>query len=174
MAEPITRDDAKRQLSIVGTAEDTLIDDAIVDARGWIEDYTGLILTRRVVTEALPKFTSKLSAWPIISIDSVGYVDAGQSETTLGSSSYLQFIGRRPASMSARSWPSIYPGSAVSVTMIAGFATPEDIAAFSPNIMRAMRVLVAGFYMDREGGEVFAKAEASAKRLCRSFRRWSV
>lgn len=47
MAEPITLDDAKRQLRIDGSDDDEFLETAISDARGWIEDYTGLISTLR-------------------------------------------------------------------------------------------------------------------------------
>lgn len=174
MVEPITREQAKAQLRVTSSAEDTLIDDAIIDARGWIERYTGLVLTCREVVEALHDFGSPLRAWPIVSIDSIQYLDDAQAEAALDVSAYFAQIARRPARLTARSWPTIYPGSTVTVTMMAGFADPAAIIAFSPLIMRAMRILVAGFFLDRRGGDVFTKAEESAKGLCRDFRRWIV
>lgn len=168
MAEPIDLADAKRQLEVVGSAEDALITDAIVDARGWIEGYTGLILTRRTVTEVLPSFSHRLRAWPITSIDAIAYVDANGQAATLPADSHFDQIALRPASLVAPSWPKIAVGSMVSVTMTAGFATPAAIKEFSPKIMRAMRILVAGFYRDREF--IAPEVEKSAKNLCRDFR----
>lgn len=172
--EPIDLPDAKRQLEIVDVNEDDLISDAITDARGWIEGYTGLILKRRTVTEVLSSFCGILKAWPIVSIDSVGYVDASRADVTLAADAYFAQIAARPARLVAASWPAIYPGSQITVTMTAGYDSPDAIKEFSPKIMRAMRILVAGFYHDREGGDVFVKAEKSAKNLCRDYRRWTV
>ena len=168
MAEPIDLADAKRQLRVRGDSEDQTIRDAIVDARGWIENYTGLILTRREVIEALPCFTSDIRAWPIASIDSVSYIDHVLADAEL--QTFTPLIARRPARLAAASWPSTYSGSAITVTVTAGFATADEINAFSPKIMRAMRVLVVGFFNDREGGDVAKSAIEYAKDLCRSFR----
>jgi hypothetical protein len=34
--------------------------------------------------------------------------------------------------------------------------------------------MLTAYYEDREGGDLFCKAEASARRLCRRHRRWSL
>lgn len=174
--EPITLEDMASQLRLDDSeaSEDLFLQRAIVDARGWVESYTGLILTRRQVTQAIPCFTATIHAWPIISIDSVAYVDAARQEVTLPEADYFAQIARRPAALVARSWPSIYGSSTVAVTMTAGFEGAAAINAFSPNIMRAMRILIAGMYADREGGSIFQEAEKSALRLCRSSKRWTV
>ncbi|WP_416463194.1 head-tail connector protein [Sphingomonas sp. VDB2] len=174
MAEPITLEDARRQLNICDVEDDAFLTDAIVDARGWIEGYTGLILTRRTVTKVLPSFCDALKAWPIVSIDNVAYVDTSRADAVLASDAYFAQIAARPARLVATSWPAIYPASQITVTMTAGFASPADIKEFSPKIMRAMRILVAGFYHDREGGDVFVKAENAARGLCRDYRRLCV
>ncbi|MEO7468517.1 MAG: phage head-tail connector protein [Sphingobium limneticum] len=174
MAEPIDLDDAKRQLRVLSNDENTFIESAIVDARGWIEAYTGLILTRREVTEVVPSFARQLRAWPIASIDEIAYVDSDGQSATLGADAYFAQIARRPASLVAKSWPSLACGSMVTVAMTAGFESPEAITAFSPNIMRAMRVLVAGYFRDREGGALAQQSEKYAKGRLRNFRKWQV
>lgn len=174
MAEPITLDDAKRQLRIDGSDDDEFLETAISDARGWIEDYTGLILTRRPIVEVLPSFCAKLRAWPIVSIDSVTYLDGDQVERMVSESDYFAQIARRPAALTSQKWPAVFSGSTVEVTMTAGFATPAAINEFSPNLMRAMRILVAGFYADRETAGLSGAVAASARNLCRNFRRWAV
>ena len=174
MAEPLSLDQAKAQLRVLDDEEDAAITSAIVDARGWIEDYTGLILTRREVVEVVPAFGDRLRAWPIASIDGVAYLDTAGVETILPTVDYFAQIARRPARLSATAWPSIYGGSTVEVTMTAGFATPEAVEAYSPNLMRAMRILVAGFYNDRETGGLAGDVDVAAKRLCRNLKRWTV
>ncbi|QPI73928.1 head-tail connector protein [Sphingobium sp. Cam5-1] len=174
MVEPIELADAKQQLRVLSDDENASIQNAIVDARGWIESYTGLILTRREVVEVLPCFDGMLSTWPIVSIDAVTYLDTSQQEVVFPEQDYFAQIARRPARLSSKLWPAIYNGSTVEVTMTAGFASPEAINAFSPNIMRAMRLLVAGFYADRETGGLAGDVEIAAKRLCRPFKSWRV
>lgn len=174
MAEPISLEDAKRQLRVLSTDEDAFITSAIVDARGWIENYTGLVLTRREVVEVLPCFGAQLSTWPIASIDAVTYFDTDGQEVILQEAEYFAQIARRPAYLTAGGWPTVRDGSPIEVTMTAGFATPDAVSAFSPNLLRAMRILVAGFFSDREAGGLAGDVEIAAKRLCRSFRRWRV
>jgi uncharacterized phiE125 gp8 family phage protein len=174
MAEPISLEDAKRQLRVLSTDEDAFITSAIVDARGWIENYTGLVLTRREVVEVLPSFSAQLSTWPIASIDAVTYFDTDGQEVILQEAEYFAQIARRPAYLTAGGWPTVRDGSMIEVTMTAGFATPDAVSAFSPNLMRAMRILVAGFFSDRETGGLAGDVEIAAKRLCRPFRRWRV
>jgi hypothetical protein len=59
-------------------------------------------------------------------------------------------------------------GSDIDVTFTAGFADPGDI----PQVLKqAMLVMLTAFYEDREGGEMFAASEASAKKLCRRWKR---
>ncbi|WP_397586675.1 phage head-tail connector protein [Sphingobium fuliginis] len=174
MAEPIDLEAAKAQLRILSNDEDGVVSSAIVDARGWIEDYTGLILTRRAVTEVISSFDAALSTWPIVSIDAVDYVDIDGAEQTFPDTEYFAQIAKRPARLSAAAWPRLLTGSTIAVTMTAGFATPDAIQLFSPNIMRAMRILVAGFFNDRETGGLAGDVEVAAKRLCRSLKRWTL
>lgn len=170
--EPLTLVDAKRQLGVVGSHDDVLIADAITDARGWIENYTGLILMRRQVVEIRPSFNTTLSAWPIVSIDSVHAYDADEQEVAMASGDVIAQIVKRPARITVKPSVAFQTGDLVKVTMTAGFTSASDINAFSPNIMRALRILVAGFYRDRE--VLAPEVEDSAKRLCRNFRRWQV
>lgn len=174
MAEPLSLEQAKAQLRILGNDDDVLLNDAIADARGWIESYTGLTLTRREVIEVQRCFGDKLSAWPIASVDKVAYVDAAGQEAELPPTAYLAQLGKRPACLLANSWPRIRPGSFVEVTMTAGFASPAAVAAFAPNLVRAMRLLVASYFEDRATGGLSGDVEIAAKRLCRNFKRWSV
>lgn len=174
MAEPLTLEQAKAHLRILDNSEDDVIASAIEDARGWIENYTGLILTQREIVEVVSGFGEALRAWPVAAITSVGYVDGSNQAATLAPTAYFAQIGQRPARMTAVNWPAIYSGSKVRVTMQAGFETPDAVKAFSPNIMRAMRILVAGYYNDRETGGLSGDVETAAQRLCRNLKRWSV
>ncbi|GLT00124.1 hypothetical protein GCM10007897_15080 [Sphingobium jiangsuense] len=93
MAEPLTLEQAKAQLRVLDEDEDDLIGAAIVDARGWIENYTGRSFAEIVGDDEVP-----------------------------------------------------------------------------PVLLRAMRLLVAGFYGDRETGGLAGDVEVSARRLCGRFK----
>lgn len=177
--EPITLEQAKAHLKLPdsSTSEDLVIESAIADARGWIEDYTGLVLVRRQITQTISGFARTLRAWPIISIDSIRYRGRDGVDAVLPGNTYFAQITRRPASVLQATgivWPSLYPGSAVIVTATAGFADANAINAFSPNIMRAMKVLLSEYYDNRGAPELSEHAENVAKRLCRSKKQWSV
>jgi uncharacterized phiE125 gp8 family phage protein len=174
MAEPITLDQAKAHLRVDGDDEDQLISDAIVSARGWVERYTGLVLTRRAVREALPSFGYRIRAWPVVSITSVGYIDPWRAARTLTADSYTLDAGGRPARLLASSWPRHLRNSRIVLEMQAGFDSASAITDFDPVLMQAMRQLTAGFFYDRETGGIAGSVEEAAKDLCRPLKNWTV
>lgn len=95
MTEPLTLDEAKAQLRVTGDDDDALIEAAIADARGWIENYTGRTIDELTGADGPPR-----------------------------------------------------------------------------TLLRAMRILVAGYYQDREAGSLGTEAEASARRLCSNLKMW--
>jgi uncharacterized phiE125 gp8 family phage protein len=173
MAEPFTTAEAKKHLRVDSSADDTLIADNIVAAREWAEDYTGLILTRREVTEQISQFAAqtKLRAWPIDAAEPVSlvYRDSVGIEQTIADATMRAVA--RPAVLypaAAARWPLASTVSgAIDVTFTAGFATPADIPGV---IKQAMLLMLTAFYDGREG-ELFDVAEAAAKRLCRRHKR---
>ena len=54
-------------------------------------------------------------------------------------------------------------GTITTVTVRAGYESPDDVPR---DLRRAMLVLIGAYDADREGGDILAKAEASARRLC--------
>jgi hypothetical protein len=63
----------------------------------------------------------------------------------------------------ATAWPRTVGGiGTITVTYTAGFTDPADVPE---PIKQAMFVLVAGYYADREGGDVAKAAEKSAKAI---------
>ncbi|KMS54717.1 head-tail connector protein [Sphingobium cupriresistens] len=174
MAEPIALEQAKAQLRVDGDDEDQVIRDAIVSARGWVERYTGLVLTRRAIREALPAFGYRLRAWPVVSITSVSYFDPWRAAHTLDADLYMLDASSRPARLLASSWPRYLLNSRVTVEMQAGFADAAAINEFEPVLMQAMRQLLAGFYHDRETGGLAGAVEDAARDLCRPLKTWTV
>lgn len=176
MAEPISTAEAKKHLRVDSSADDTIIAGNIVAAREWAEDYTGLILTRREVTEQISQFAAqtKLRAWPIDAAEpiSVVYRDAAGVEQAIVGAEVRAIA--RPAVLypaAATRWPFANSVSGpIDVTFTAGYADPAGIPA---TIRQAMLLLLTAFYDGREG-ELFDIAEAAAKNLCRRHKRRSL
>jgi len=150
-------------------SRDSEIFDFIEDAAAWVEEYTGHILVARDVVEHFDSFERiRLKAWPIKpdAVVGIGYSPGAGAATNLygariASSSrpavVLPAVGTR--------WP--VGASGVTVLVRAGYEAADEVPA---NFRRAMLILISAYDSDREGGDVFAKAEASARRLCRWFR----
>ena len=64
-------------------------------------------------------------------------------------------------------WPSVAAGTPVTVTYRAGYENGDEVPR---NIRRAMLLLIGAYDEDHEGGDIFTKAEAAARRLCGSLR----
>lgn len=179
MAEPITLEQAKQhlRLSVSDTSEDAVIDSAITDARGWVEDYTGLMLSNRNIRETISGFGDTLRMWPISEIFAVQYRDTAGSEVELPADAYFMQAAIRPAllfSLGGAAWPALYPESRITIFARAGFVNAEEINNFSPNLLRAMKVLITEFYDNRGAPELSPAATDAAKRLCRSKKRWAI
>lgn len=174
MALPVALEEAKRQLKVEDdeTDQHDEIEDFIRDAAAWVEDYTGHILEARDVTEHFSGFRPvSLRAWPIApnAVPAVKYVGPDGQDVTVDSVR-LQ-VDTRPARIGpsvGSFWPFIDSRQLFSVTVRAGYEHPDDVPR---RLRRAMLVLIAAYDADREGGKIFAEAEATAKRLCSRFRR---
>lgn len=169
---PVTLVEAKAQLQMDGDdSRDAEIAGFLKDAVDWVEKFTGQILDAREVTEQFRGFKAvELRAWPIDAgaVPGVAYVDAaGAPVSVIGARLDLS---RRPARIlppSGSFFPFRDSDQLFTVTIRAGY----EPGAFIPgNFRRAILVLVAAYDADREGGDVLAKAEASARRLCDGFR----
>ncbi|NVD43481.1 phage head-tail connector protein [Qipengyuania atrilutea] len=166
MALPVSLDDAKRQLKFTDASQDELVADYILDAASWVEEYTGHLLEPREITERFASFTRlRLSGWPIVG-GPVAVKTLTSTGETVVDGAWLYAVSR-PGSVlpaSGTHWPRLLDGEMVEVSYTAGYADPADVPR---NFRRAMLLLITAYETDREGGEVFQKAEATAKRLCR-------
>ncbi len=172
MAIPVTLEDARHQLQMAAddTARDDEITGFIADAAAWVEDYTGHVLEPRDVTEQFSSFDQiAFRAWPIAAaaVPIVTYASGNVAATQV--TAVRPVVTSRPVRIVpwiGERWPRLTPDS-ITVTIRAGYA-PGDVVP--RNIRRAMLVLIAAYDGDREGGELFQKAEATARRLCGSLR----
>lgn len=172
MGFPVTLPDARRQLRLEADDETRDLDLLawIADAAAWVENYTGFILAARDITEQFRGFAAvELSAWPIkpIAIAAVGYNDAdGVPVAAVGTLDAT----RRPARVGPPVgifWPFRSTDQLFTVTIRAGY---EDTDIVPGNFKRAMLMLISAYDQDREGGDLFQKAEQSARMLCGPFR----
>ncbi|WP_159981912.1 MULTISPECIES: head-tail connector protein [unclassified Novosphingobium] len=173
MALPVTLEEAKRQLKVEDdeTDQNDEIEDFIRDAAAWVEDYTGHILEAREVVEHFNGFSPvSIRAWPIAdtSIPVVTYTPAGGVPATQNARTDLTERPAKVAPVVGAFWPFIDSRQAFTVTIRAGYEDPNEVPR---GLCRAMLVMIAAYDADREGGKIFADAEAAAKRLCRRFKR---
>jgi uncharacterized phiE125 gp8 family phage protein len=174
MAIPVTLADARLQLKMEpdDTSRDTELQGFIADAAAWVESYTGHILVAREVTETFPGFGRlALRAWPIKAdaVVALSYT-AGLIGPVIVTGARLAAGSARPARVHpafGTVWPHTGLTGTVSVTVRAGYEPGDPVPG---NFRRAMLVLIGACDEDREGGDLFAKAEAAAKSLCRGFR----
>ena len=168
-AEPITLAEAKKHLRVDSSADNALIEDAIVSAREWVEGYTGVLLTRRVVTERISAFAdhTKLRAWPIAAGLPLTLVYRDTAGVTQAIADAQMSAANRPARIypaAAARWPAAHTVFGdIEVTCTAGFADPADVPMI---LKRAMLTMLTAFYEDREGGDMFAASEKAAMALC--------
>ncbi|HQS95084.1 MAG: DNA packaging protein [Novosphingobium sp. 17-62-19] len=173
MALPVSIEEAKRQLKIEldETNQDAEIVDFIRDAADWVERYTGHILEARDVVEHFRGFSPvALRAWPILDTSEpvVDYTPGGGVPTTLDAVLDMTTRPARVLPASGVFWPFIDSQQAFTVTIRAGYEAPDDVPR---GLCRAMLVLIGAYDADREGGDILAKAEEAARRLCQRYKR---
>lgn len=178
MAFPVLIADGRRQLRLDedDTSQDQLIEGFIKDAAAWVEQYTGHILVARDVAETFCGFGAvTLRAWPVApnAVPSIAYIDPAGNPASLLPALRVD-VGRRRARI-LPAVGSFFPfwraDQSFTVTIRAGYESPDAVPG---NLRRAMLLLIAAYDDDREGGDTFAKAVASARTLCSTFRPRSV
>ncbi|QUT04838.1 head-tail connector protein [Sphingobium phenoxybenzoativorans] len=177
MGEPLSLQQAKAHLRVDGDDEDDLISSCIVEARGWVEDYTGLILTSRAIVESVSAFDARLRAWPITTLETISYTDTDGLSQTLASADYTAQLTTRPARITAAPgvrFPALLPNTRISVSLTAGFTDAAAMIDFAPNLLRAMKIMLTEYYDNRGAADGGNRAENVAKALCRNLRNWAV
>jgi uncharacterized phiE125 gp8 family phage protein len=167
MAIPVSIEDARRQIRLDedDDSQDADLNISIADAAAWVERYTGHILVARDVVESYYGCSvAQLRAWPVVpdAVASVTYTDGAGA--TVVAPGVLFDPSRRPVRLTP---PRILDGKSYTVTFRAGYEIGDAVPG---NFRRAMLILISAYESDREGGDIFHKAEAAAKSLCRDFR----
>lgn len=180
MAEPVTLAETKAHLRVIGADEDALITALIIAAREWVENFTGLILVEREVTEAFDGFAHwmALNAWPIADDATVqlSYIDTDGE--TVDIADHRLVAVKQPARLMPAFdsyWPSTYstPG-AVTATFTAGYASAD---AVPQSLKQAMLLLIGHWFNQREAVAIGVTAQEvpmAVDALCRPYRLVSV
>lgn len=179
--EPVSRAEAKAQCVVdVGfTADDALFDIYIAAARSSAEKYTGTGIMPQSWTLTVPQFPQcgefiELPRGPVVSIDSITYLDQAGATQTLDPSLYVwerSQLSDRISLAANQVWPStLRQADAVSIAFTVGFVadiTANPLVPLVPTDLKAALLMrVADLYRNREaqlvGGGGLASSENSA------------
>lgn len=140
-----------------GTNDDTYIGSLIVAARSMAESVTRRALMSQqwsIVGEQFPAWTIEIPKPPMVSLDSISYVDAnGDTQTLTVNTNYLVSTPSGPKAGMARVTPAygvVWPSArcqvnAVTVTFTAGY--PED--QIPGDILQGMLLVIGEMYTRR-------------------------
>jgi len=152
-SEPITTAEAKSQLRIDSSDEDTLVDNYITVARQTLETLMRRAFVTQTITLKYDSFPSRirLPRPPSTSVTSITYVDTDGATQTWDSANYVLDSQVEPASIQP-AYDVDYPNTrtqpnAVTVTYVAGYGSASDVPE---SIKLAVRLLVGTYYENRE------------------------
>lgn len=140
--EPLTPADAKSQLRIDVSTEDSLTARRISSARNWAEDYIARALVTRTFEWTIDAFSELLYVPmpPLRSVTSIKYVDAAGVEQTLSAADYTVDVKSHPGRIIpayGKTWPATRGHiNDVTIRFRAGYATPFTVDV-STNILTA-------------------------------------
>lgn len=162
-AEPLTLDEVRLNLRQPPEQQNDRLTDLIVTAREYIEDKTGLVLTRRIVTETARELGRwiELDSWPVASVTAIRY-PVGTALMPMAAGSWICSLARRPVRLVParpgwgveRAFAAALP---VEIDVLAGYATPADVPH---RVKQAMHMLVAHWFANREAVETGQRAAA--------------
>ena len=162
--EPVTAQEMREFLSLVGTEDDALLAGLISAARAALEKYTGrtfITTVYQVYYDGFSFLPIKLARPPVQSVTSITYVDVDGVMQTLSSSLYIVDI----ASLFGRISPAydeVWPitreqNNAVCIEIKTGYG---DAAASVPAPIKvAIKMIVADVYEHREANVELALSE---------------
>jgi uncharacterized phiE125 gp8 family phage protein len=178
--EPITLTEAKAQLRLDTSDEDTFVSSLIAAARELVESDTW----RQLVTATWIQYRQKFPAGlrpieldhpPLQTVSSITYYDTAGDEQTLSSATYHVDGTRAPGAIhlvNGNSWPATEPGrpNAVAVTYVAGYGAAS---AVPDRAKHAIKLLLGHWFNNRESvliGTISKEVELAYERLVASLK----
>lgn len=148
-AEPVTIEDVKRRLRVEFTDDDNDVELMIASARDHAEKYCNVLFAEQTVELKCDCWSdmARLPVAPVSAITSIAYVDTDGATQTVAADTYeARLDGLEPSIVPAygKQWPSVRPGSRVTVTAAAGY---EDAP---PAVKHAILLFIADAYEVRE------------------------
>ena len=161
-AEPISLAQAKRQLRVDGTDDDTFIAGLITAARSYVENYCSSQLVVATYQQKLDKFpcgdTISLNYPPLIDVTSITYVDSNGTTQTLATTVYSVLTTEKPGKIKLKygqSWPSIRSQpDAVTITFRAGYARPFTASGATMTFQYSEPVSLVNFFLSTTDGDL--------------------
>lgn len=175
--EPISRAEAKRWCRIDSdiTDQDAVIDMLIQGMREYAENLTGRVFVQRTFQLVLPSYQGlyidgalrtgiELPYPPLVSVDSITYIDTDGDVTTLATTEYDVHTWREPGIV-VQEWNSTWPSfrgepDAIRVNFTAGYApgSPNDENGYQEvlpaKLKLWMQARISTLYENREQFEV--------------------
>lgn len=161
-AEPVTLDEAKEHLKVIGSHEDALITRYIIAARAWVENFTGRALIERTLTLTLDGFGVReieLPMPPLSSVTSIAYVDNNGDSQTWSSALYTVVApsGDSPDFGFVRPvYNEVYPTTrddveTVTITYVAGYGTA--VSDIPQGLKHGLLERLDDLYRNRDAGD---------------------
>ncbi|MFC3209206.1 head-tail connector protein [Aquamicrobium soli] len=149
--EPVTLDEVKQQCLVDSADDDDLLKRLIKAARSHVEEYCNARWAEQTLACQCDNFAdfSRLSEGPLKSVTSVQYVAATGETQTLDASVYEARKDELEPSIALKPgqrWPSILPGSRITLTAVFGGDVPDAVH-------HAMLVFIDAAYHVRENPE---------------------
>ena len=151
---PLTLAEIKLHLKVDFSDDDALITQLMLAATSWAENFQNRTYINRSRTQVLDSFPDVIRPPypPLVSIDSITYIDTAGATQTLSSSVYDVDTTNEPGRVVpayGQTWPSIRSDiNAVTVTYTAGYGAAEDV----PDPAKAaIKLLVDHLYTHRGG-----------------------
>lgn len=151
--------------------DDDLLDAYAASARAHVEAVTGTRMVTQTVSLKTDEWTdlANLPIAPVQSVSSISYVDTDGEVQALSTDVYetrLDLLEPAIVLKWNQTWPSIRPGSQITVTAVVGYGAA---GAQPPECLQAIRLIVGDFYAQREsmaeGGLISAPLAATVDAL---------
>lgn len=158
-AEPVTLSEAKANLRVTSSDDDSMISAMITDARDWAENFTQRAIMTQTWDYMIDTFTDdiELPLPPLQSVTSVKYIDADGIEQTLASTEYaVDTAADRGVVRLAynKTWPvTRTQANAVTIRFVAGYSATNPLPGA---IKRACLLIINELYARRENAIVGA------------------
>lgn len=161
-AEPISLAQAKRQLRVDGTDDDTFITALISAARNYVEQYCDTQLVAATYKQVMDGFPNSDEIWldrpPLLDVTSIQYVDQNGTTQTLATTVYSVVTHEKPGKVKLKynqSWPAtrVQP-DAVTITFRAGYVRPFTASGATMTFLTSEPVSLVNFFLSTTDGDL--------------------